>query len=167
MTLKKNIRAFIVIGIIGTAGHFIYELTNENYLAGLFFPVNESTWEHLKLLFFPTLIYSLFEYFLSEEKPKNYLAALTASIFCGMLTIVTLYYTISGILGKNIDFINISIYFISIIVMLCKKRKLLHSEKYSSKTCFWISAAILAVTAVLFMYFSYNPPSIGLFKSPV
>ncbi len=167
MTFKKSIIAFFIIGALGTLGHFVYKWTGENYIVGLFFPVNESTWEHLKLLFFPTLIYSLFEYIFSDEKPKNYLCAVTISLFCGMLSIVTLFYTISGIIGRNIDFINISIYFIAIIVMLCKKRKILRSEKFSSNFCFWASTVLLIITAILFITFSYNPPSIGIFTPPV
>ena len=167
MTLKKNIWAFIEIGILGTVGHFIYELTNQNFIAGLFFPVNESTWEHLKLLFFPTLIYSLFEYIFSEEKPENYLFAVTYSVICGMLSIVALFYTYRGVIGKNYDFINISIYFISIIIMLFKKRKLLRSGKFSSKAFFWISEILLVLITALFMIWSYNPPTIGLFTPPV
>lgn len=167
MTLKKNITAFIIIGILGTLGHFLYELTNQNFVIGLFFPVNESTWEHLKLLFFPTLLYSVFEYLFSKEKPENYLAAVTLSLVCGMFSIVVIFYTVRGVLGRNVDFINILIYFISIIVMLCKKRKILRSGKYTSKTIFWISEIILIIITVLFMIWSYNPPSIGIFTPPI
>ena len=62
MSIKKNVIAFFIIGILGTLSHFIYEWTGENLIAGYFFNVNESTWEHLKLLFFPTVTYSVFEY---------------------------------------------------------------------------------------------------------
>jgi len=167
MTLKKNIVAFVIIGILGTLGHFLYELTNQNFLIGLFFPVNESTWEHLKLLFFPTLLYSLFEYLFSKEKTENYLAAVTFSLICGMFSIVVVFYTIRGIMGRNIDFINILIYFISIIVMLCKKRKILRSGKLTSKTALRVSEIILIIITVLFMIWSYNPPAIGIFTPPV
>ena len=52
--MKRNITAFLTIGLIGVISHFIYEWTGENTLAGLIFPVNESIWEHLKLIFFPS-----------------------------------------------------------------------------------------------------------------
>ena len=71
MSLKKNIIAFVIIGALGTLGHFLYEWSGDNRLVGYFFSVNESTWEHLKLLFFPTVIYSVFEYFLIKEKPEK------------------------------------------------------------------------------------------------
>ena len=46
--------------ILGTLLHFLYEWTGYNYLVGFISPVNESTWEHLKLLFFPVLFLSFF-----------------------------------------------------------------------------------------------------------
>ncbi len=167
MSLKKNIIAFIFIGLLGVLGHFFYKWSGENTAVGLFFPVNESTWEHLKLLFFPTLIYSVGEYIFCEEKPRNYIPAIVISVFYGMLTIVALFYTINGILGFNVDFINILIYFISVIVTLCKKRRLIQNGKFASKTSRCIFLGIAFLTAVLFAVFSYNPPSLGLFTPPV
>jgi len=166
MTLKKNIIAFFIIGILGTVGHFLYEWTGENYLIGLFFPVNESTWEHLKLLFFPTLIYSTAEYVLLKEKPKNYIPAVIYSVICGMLIILVLFYSVRGILGYNVDFINIGIYYISIIVMLFKKRKIINKEKFSIDTAKWIFIGIGIFITILFFIWSYNPPNLGIFIPP-
>ncbi len=47
--------------VLGSLLHFVYEWTGENPLAALFSPVNESVFEHCKLLFFPALLYTLFE----------------------------------------------------------------------------------------------------------
>ncbi len=54
---------------LGSFGHFAYDLSKENILVALFCPVNESTWEHLKLLFFPFLLFSLLRLFFSEKNP--------------------------------------------------------------------------------------------------
>ena len=63
MKTRYNILAFIFIGLLGSLGHFFYEWSGNNKIIGYFFATNESTWEHLKLLFFPTVIYSVIEYF--------------------------------------------------------------------------------------------------------
>lgn len=167
MTLKKNIIAFFIIGILGTLGHFLYKWTGENIFIGYFFPVNESTWEHLKLLFFPTAIYSILEYFTIKEKPENYIPAVVISVICGMTTIVALFYTVSGILGYNVDFINIAIYYIGIIAMLLKKTKLIKEKKFSINIAYWIFLAIGLIIAILFIIWTHNPPSIGLFTPPI
>ncbi len=167
MSLKKNIIAFFVIGFLGTIGHFLYEWTNDNKFVGYFFSTNESTWEHLKLLFFPTVFYSVFEFFTAKEKPQNYIAAVVVSVICGMLTIVTLFYTVSGVLGYNVDFINIAIYYIGIIAMLIKKTKLLKTPKFSGNKAHWVFSGLGIIIAIAFIFWSYNPPSLGIFTPPI
>ena len=59
---KKSYKRYIVtgflfVGILGTLFHFVYDWCRLARLIGLFVPVNESTWEHMKLLFIPMLIY--------------------------------------------------------------------------------------------------------------
>ena len=167
MTLKKNLIAFVIISILGTIGHFLYEWTGENQIIGFFSPVNESTWEHLKLLFFPTVIYSVFEYFIIKEKPQNYISAVVISVIRGMLAIVVLFYTQKGILGYSIDFINILIYYISVFYMIIMKQKIINRQKYSNKISQWVWAIIGFIIALLFIFFTNNPPSLGIFIPPI
>ena len=167
MTVNRNIIAFFVISILGTLGHFLYEITGENSIIGLLFSVNESTWEHLKLLFFPALLYFTFEYFKCGKKQKNFIRAAALSILFGMLTIVVLFYTYKGILGKNIDFINIAIYYIGVIATLLKRKKLLENGKTENQTADKFYLGILMIFILLFMVWTNNPPSLGIFTPPV
>ena len=166
MSAKRNVIAFFIISIIGTLSHFVYEWTGKPYLIGLFFPVNESTWEHLKLLFFPSLIYFAIVYFTLKEKPKNYISATAISIIAGMLSIVVMFYTYQGVLGKNIDFLNILIYFLGVIMTVYIMQRILKTQSYSSGTANVISLFFLLLTAILFVSFSFNPPSLGIFLPP-
>lgn len=166
MNFKKNFLAFIIISVIGTLSHFVYEFSGGNYLAGLFFPVNESIWEHLKLLFFPVILYSFVEYFLQTEKPENYLQSTVFSIILGMIFIVVSYYTITGVLGKNIDFINIVIYFISVIITIYFKNKFINNASFNSPF-FYRSALTFAIIQMLFFFvLSYKSVNLGIFNPP-
>ena len=51
----KNYQIFsvIFIFILGTLLHFTYDLSNGNQIIATFSSINESVWEHLKLLYFP------------------------------------------------------------------------------------------------------------------
>lgn len=167
MTLRKNIVAFFVIGILGTLWHFLYEWTNDNFVVGLFFPVNESIWEHLKLLFYPTLIYSAFEYFFSKERPTNYIPAVIISLIYGMFSIVAMYYIYTGVSGRNIDFINIAIFFLGIVFTLVKKNKLLKNGNFSMDLFNIFFLFLTVLLGVLFAIWSYNPPSLGIFLPPL
>ena len=59
MEKKKIIRfqifSVIFTWILGTILHFLYEWSGDNKIIASFSAVNESTWEHLKLVFFPTI----------------------------------------------------------------------------------------------------------------
>lgn len=167
MKLKNSIIAFIVIGALGALFHFIYGWTNENYVAGLIFPVNESTWEHLKLIFYPTLIFSAFEYFILKTNPKNYLTATAIGIFFGKLTTVTLFYLYSGVLGFSVDFLNIAIFYISVIVLIKSRNCIIKSDKFQGSTAKIISALYLVFCAILFAFWSNNPPTLGIFTPPI
>lgn len=166
MSAKRNVIAFFIISIIGTLSHFVYEWTGKPYLIGLFFPVNESTWEHLKLLFFPSLIYFAVVYFTLKEKPANYASAAAVSLFSGMVSIVVMFYTYQGIIGRNIDFLNILIYFLGVIVTLYVMQRIIKREILSSGISNIISLLYLFLMAILFIAFSFNPPSLGIFLPP-
>lgn len=162
----KNIVAFVVIGICGVLGHFVYTWSGGVPVLGLFFPTNESVWEHLKLLFFPSLLYFAAEYALTAQKPANYWQAVTRGIFAGMATIVVGFYTLSGISGKPLGFINILLYFAGVLVMLVCKNSVLRQNRAPSPVSHGITWGVLALTAVLFIVWSINPPAWGIFIPP-
>ncbi len=166
MKFKYNLIAFLFISIFGTVGHFLYKLTGQNTIVGYFFPINESTWEHLKLIFFPTIIFSMIEYTFVKNEIKNYASSITASVITGMFTIIILFYTYTGILGKSIDFLNIAIYYLAVIIMLVVKNKLIVNEKLKGQNLQFLSILICFAITLMFIFLTYNPPTIGLFKSP-
>ena len=166
--MKKinSLFAYIIIGIAGTLFHFIYEWSGENPIVGAIASVNESVWEHLKLLFFPALFYFIIEYLLSKERYENLIPADVIGIFMGMLTIVAFFYTYSGILGYNVAVLDIFSYFLGLGIMLYVKSCILKKKSFCSKTAKYLSLIITAVTAVLFIAWSFYPPQLGIFIPP-
>ena len=115
-SLKRyTIAGLIFVLITGTLAHFAYEWSGCNRLLGLFFPVSESTWEHMKLVFFPLLLYSLF----MTHKLKDSYPCIRCSLMCGIITgtflIPVIFYTYSGILGRNYMFLDIATFTVSVI----------------------------------------------------
>ena len=54
--------------ILGILLHFTYEWSGDKIIVGLFSAINESTWEHLKLLFFPMVITIIVGYFYEGKR---------------------------------------------------------------------------------------------------
>ena len=165
----KKIRFYMAGGllftwVIGTLAHFFYNWSGQNSLAALFFPVNESTWEHMKLIFFPMLLFTFF----TRKRALEFSPALPSALLFGNLTgtlcIPVLFYTYSGILGKNIPAVDIAVFFISVFMAFWTAWRFRESSfLYHYRTVIWI---LCALTAVLFFVFTIAPPDIGLFREP-
>ena len=86
MSLKKflTINIFIIFAL-NFVSHFIYDLIPVNFLA-IFFPVNESIYEHMKMIYTSFLIVGFIDYFLMKKlkvKHNNFITnILITSIVC-------------------------------------------------------------------------------------
>lgn len=166
LSLKPaEIISCIIACILGVLSHFFYEWSGNNSIVALFSPVNESTWEHLKLLFYPVILVSVAEYFWLKESYSNFICTKFISALLAMALTVILFYTYSGVYGKNIDFINIAIFFVAMIAAYCYSYRTLSSGKkfpVSSGLC------IVGISIMFFLFclFTANPPGIGLFEVP-
>ena len=160
-----EIIAFIIASILGVLFHFVYNWTGQNRLIGFFVPVNESIWEHLKLVFYPIALVSVAEYYLATIPSDNYLCIKIRSIWIGMLSTVTLFYTCTGILGRVVDWLNIVIYILSMAAAYCYSCRRLFGQKTVKNTP---ALCILGFTviAILFMIFTLAAPAIGIFSVP-
>ena len=106
-----QILGFGVTSLGGTILHFLYDwLGKAIWIAG-FSGVNESTWEHMKLLFWPMFLYAIVQSFFFRER-KDFWCVKLKGIFLGLALIPILFYTYNGVIGKSPDWINIAIFFI-------------------------------------------------------
>ena len=150
----------------GTLLHFVYEWSGYSPLTAPFAAINESVWEHLKLLFFPALIWGLVKIIFNPYRQINEWAANAIGIFGGMFSIIAIFYIYTGILGFNIPAIDISLFFISVAVFLVLRNLILKNYLFEGKTANIISALLLAVTSAAFGVFSFYPPKISIFTTP-
>lgn len=162
--LRFQIISFIVVSILGALLHFTYEWSNETVLVGTFSAVNESTWEHLKLLFFPMLLMTVIGYFYIGKETRNFVCAKTIGIIVAMIFTVVFFYTYSGILGEVIDIINIISFFVAVLMGEYVAYKIMRSE---IKCNFTVSVAVIGIMLLLFIVFTFKPPHIGLFEDPI
>lgn len=166
---KTKIRNYQIVSgifvcILGTLLHFTYQLLGENAFVASFSAVNESVWEHLKLLFFPMLLTTIIGYFYIRKDAPNFLCAKTLGILTSMLFIIIFFYTYTGIIGKSIVFIDIASFFIAVILGEYLAYKLMISNFKCNNI---IATIILTIILICFIVFTYCTPHIALFKDPV
>ena len=163
--------SFLVISIVGTLLHFAYEWSGCNRLLGLFFPVSESTWEHMKLAFYPMLIFSVIFMVIYYKQPSRRgtlpvgctAANLAESTLLATWLIPVMFYTYSGILGFNVAFIDIAIFFISVLFAFIHLWKLQNNDDCG---CYGF-LIIVVVQLIIFFVFTSKPPALGLFIPPL
>ena len=165
----KKLKRYTIIGsifviITGTLSHFVYEWSGNNFLLGFFFPVNESTWEHMKLCFFPMLVYALFMNCQLKNDYPCITSALLFGILFGTILIPVIFYTYTGILGTHYMLLDIATFLISVILAFLSVYRLTLSCKTAPYTL-PLYAAVFAL-AVCFLVFTYLPPDIGIFAAP-
>ena len=161
---KYQIFSVIFIYILGTLFHFTYDWSNQNSIVGLFSSINESTWEHLKLIFFPTVLTIIIGHFYFNKKDTNFICSKTLGLLISMAITVSFFYIYTGILGKNIAFIDIISFFIAVIIGEFISY-LLIVNKFKCKN--WIAIVVLVILTLLFFIFTFKTPKIGLFKDPI
>lgn len=161
-----EIAGFIFVIVTGTLLHFVYNWTGQNRLAGIFSPVNESTWEHLKLLFYPTLLYSIVEYFVIGNRFPNFIAAKTLGITVGMLVIVAVFYTYTGIVGQHYLWADILTFVLGVASTYAYSWRTIHQADAGMIPQF-TAILITLVLLACFAIFSFYPPHIPLFLDPV
>ena len=83
----------LFLSVTGTLSHFLYQFSGNCFLAGLFSPVGESTWEHMKLLFFPMLFYSLWMSACLRKEEPGVVSALALGNLAGCALIPIIFYT--------------------------------------------------------------------------
>lgn len=165
----KYLKRYTIIGIVfvlitGTLAHFLYQWSGSNNIVGLFTPVNESIWEHMKLLFFPMIIYAFVLIIKFRKEYPCVISSLCFGILVGTALIPIFFYAYIFVIGKDIFILDISIFIVSVIVAFWLSHKLTLScrlEPYTVLLC-----ALVGLLFICFMRFTYNPPNNIVFMDP-
>jgi len=163
MTLKKT-RIISTIGIflLCFLFHFIYNLLPST-LTAIFFPVNESIWEHMKLLFSAVVFYSIIDYIILQKFKIKYNNFFT-SLFVSALTIIPIYLImflpIYYKIGENMV-ITIGIMLLAIIISQVISYYILKAKDFDKLNI--ISLILIIISYIVFAYLTYYPIKCELF----
>jgi hypothetical protein len=156
--------AFIVV--LGSVLHFVFEWSGGAIPVAWIAAVNESIWEHLKLGFWPALVYAALEYSRFGKSANNFPFAKTLGIYLIPITIVVLYYAYTAILGRGLLEVDIAIFVVAVIVGQVVSYKLLTTSPLPKRLNRFAPIA-LAVLGILFVLFTFYPPQFPLFRDPI
>lgn len=157
--------AILFICLLGVFNHFLYHWSGNHPVVAAFTPVNESIWEHLKLLFFPLMFYTFVEFVFYGRNIKGFLLSRFLGVLCGMILISVGFYAYTFLLGRDLLVLDILLFVISVVisVKIGTKRIENKSDAYEFRN---LSGIILFVgVTALFVGFTFYPPNAPLFYS--
>ena len=160
-----QLSGFATAAFGGTILHYLYDLLGEAVWIAPFSGVNESTWEHMKLLFWPMFIFAIAESFFFHDIENFWCVKLRGALL-GLSLIPIMFYTYNGVIGKSPDWLNISIFFISAAVSYIYETR---QFKNGSEICKNPRRALVSLIgiAMLFVIFTFKAPELGIFRDPL
>ena len=160
-----QLMGFAVTSLTGTILHFLYDWLGQSNFIAPFSGINESTWEHMKLLFWPMFIFAIVQSFFFRER-ENFWCIKLRGILLGIVIIPVIFYTYNGVIGRSPDWINIAIFFISAAIAYIYETRIFNIGTVVCKNP-KIPIVLLCLIAVLFAIFTFLTPQIGIFKDPL
>lgn len=169
--MRRHLLVWELAGVVFTvmAGfllHFVYEWSGGSPLAAAFSAVNESTWEHMKLLFFPMFLFSAVQAgFLGRTYP-NILAVRAVSTLVGVGLIPVLFYTYTGVLGYHLLWADIAVFVLAALGAFLLDFRLLRRGRFADGWQQVLGLAVLWGLAFAFVYCTFRPPHLALWQDP-
>jgi len=154
---------FLVISILGTLNHFLYDWFGKLKILKLFFTSNESTFEHMKLVLYPSILGMIFSIiFFSYD---NIIFACSVGSLISIFLIPILYYISLFVFKKNIGFINVLIFFVSVFLGCISNLFIIKTNITCNLNL--VGIIIYLIMIVYFAYYSFYPNNYGIYKDPL
>ena len=158
MNLKTiKLIATLNIFLISFPSHFLYNFFPYPIIS-ILFPVNESIFEHLKIIFTTTLIYSLIEYLilkLNNIKFHNFIFQSFFTSFISIPIFLILYLPIHFIIGEYL-ILTLLLLLITYLIAQIISYYILTSKPIPFLNIF--SIPLIIIIYLIFSYFTFKPP---------
>ncbi|MGD9130886.1 MAG: DUF6512 family protein [Candidatus Bathyarchaeota archaeon] len=164
--LRYELFGMLFIILLGSVLHFTFEWSGYNPIVGAFSAVNESVWEHLKLGFWPALLYLIIEYRQIRKDVNNFFLAKTVVAYAITAIIPAIFYSYTLFTGESIFVIDILSFIVAVIIGQCMSYRLL-IHKQLSPNLEKIAIAALLLLAAAFIVFTFIPPHLPPFQDPI
>ena len=142
--------------------HFIYSWYPSTFLS-VIAPVNESIWEHMKLIITASLIFSIFEYFIYKKRKivvNNFIFSYAIASILSIIVYLIIYIPLDNIFGHKV-YIAIGLLFLIFIFLQFISYYIINSKDISHSG--EIGMLLIIIVYFVFGYFTYHPPRINLF----
>ena len=171
MLQSKKVLIYEIVGtlfivFLGSALHFTYELSDKLVIVGALSAVNESVWEHLKLAFWPSLIWLLIEYLPLKKLTNNFLMSKALGSYLMVILIPIVFYSYTSITGGSIFAIDITTFIVAVVLGQFLSYNLFKKNQFS-RMADKVALVMLVVLGISFTVFTFYPPHLPIFQDPI
>ncbi|SMC68898.1 DUF6512 family protein [Papillibacter cinnamivorans] len=159
---RRHCIAFVLAVLAGTGLHFLYTLF-PNPVSAVFSPVQESVWEHLKMLYWPYLVAAILLTRNRQLKNAGYWGAHFAAMLVMVLIVVGGFYILSGALGVEGTAVDVALFVIALAVAFYLSYRMYSSE--AARDCAGVLCFFVILLGAAIVLFTFLPPALPLFES--
>lgn len=168
--IKKDARIVCGVGfafacVLGALSHFFYEWSGENIVAGVFFAANESVWEHLKLVFFPFLLYFAIALPLAPRLYNRVFGAFAATLVAAAF-IPVVFYIYTAFTGESVLAVDIVTFVVGVALGFAVAYGIFVTKSRHPALLCIIGATGLAVIVACYFTLTLFAPDFALFIDP-
>ncbi len=162
---RWELLGIVPIVLLGSVLHFVFAWSGGWRPLALIAAVNESVWEHLKLAFWPALLWALVVRRLARPPEAAYRLAKAIGLLIVPLAVVCLYYGYKALIGQNILPLDIGIFVVAVAAGQTSTAALLGPlERHGGEWTQAIAGTLLLAQVLAYSLFTYFPPSFVLFE---
>jgi hypothetical protein len=158
---------FVLVAVVGTLWHYVYDLSGSSWLVGLVAPVNESVWEHTKLVSVPILGWAVWS---ARHHGRGRMVgrspaplAAVAAALAGSVVMVLGFYAYVGVLGAHQLTVDIALFLVSVWVAV-RTFDLLDQMGPTVPT--WLGFALIVGLLAAQALLTIAPPDLPVFQAP-
>ncbi len=160
MYKKRIIYGTLIVLVLSFIFHSVYDIF-PNFFTSIFFPVNESIWEHNKIIVLSFLVLAIFEKLILKSGKSTFFINLISSIICILLLDLTFTPIYLYILNAQENFpLVIILYTLSIIVSIILSNKFMLENNKKVEIS---SGLAFILIFIIFASLTYYPPKFALF----
>ena len=169
--MEKRSRSYTWIGFLamvlaGILLHFLYDLTGRAVWIGLFSPINESVWEHMKLVFYTLTVNFLSKIICTKKKIPALSPASAWGILAGTFSIPVAFYTYTGILGYHTLALDMGVFLLGVFIGFYTQSKIIRKSTFPTTENSFLPWGLVLLTCLCFFIFTFRPPSLPPFSHP-
>lgn len=156
LSRKEKIGIIVLMVVLGTCMHFVIENIPSGVIAsflGNIFPVNETSWEHMKMIWYPFLTAGIILSF--RKKNQSYFAAFVVCAVIAMLLQLGAFSVYQSFTGTSVLIFDIIIYTSSMVFCILLAYDFANKNWAQKLLLLWILFAV--IITVLIVYLTYCP----------